>query len=262
MKPKGLLIDTTLCIGCGECIRACKEQNHLPPEGRTEERLSFRNLTVLQKREGQFIRKLCMHCEHPTCVSVCLVGALTKKESGAVAYDAKKCMGCRYCLVACPFEVPTFEWDEWNPQMRKCNLCADRIEQGLSTACAEVCPTEATLFGDRETLIAIAEARIRKHAEKYQPHVFGLFEAGGTSILYLSIVPFDMLGFSKGIGKEPPPEVSWRILQQIPNVILLGAVILGGTYWLYRRREEVAKIEAQAIEQRGHAGDNGGSSNA
>jgi formate dehydrogenase iron-sulfur subunit len=261
MKQKGLLIDTTACIGCGKCVKACKEQNNLPPGG-PEERLSYNNFTALQHKEGQFVRRLCMHCEHPSCVAVCPVGALTKKESGAVVYDADKCMGCRYCLVACPFEVPTYEWNEWNPRVRKCILCADRIEQGLQTACAAACPTEATLFGDRETLIALAEARIRKHAEKYQPQVFGLFEAGGTSVFYLSAIPFDMLGLPKGISKEAPPEVPWRILRQVPNVILLGAVVLGSTYWIYRRREEVAKIEAQAKGEKVHTENNGGSSNA
>ncbi len=261
MKEKGLLIDTTACIGCGKCVAACKAQNNLPPGG-PEDRLSSHNFTVIQQTNGQFVRKLCMHCEHPSCVAVCPVGALTKKESGAVVYDANKCFGCRYCLVACPFEVPTYEWDEWNPRMMKCNLCSDRIEKGLPTACAEACPTDATLFGNREDLIAIAEARIRKYADKYQNRVFGLSEVGGTSILYLSAIPFDMLGFSKEITEQPPPEVPWRILQQVPNVVLLGAVILGGTYWIYRRREEVAELQTQTIDDKKRAEGKGGPHNA
>lgn len=259
MTQKGLLIDVTECIGCGECVRACKEQNNLPPEGLSEEKLSFRNFTVVQEKDGQFVRKLCMHCEHPSCVSVCPVGALVKKESGAVVYDPDRCMGCRYCLVACPFEVPTYEWNEWNPRVRKCVLCADRIEDGKPTACAKACPTEATLFGDRETLIAVAEARIRKNAEKYHNQIFGLFEAGGTSVMYLSAVPFDKLGFSKGITHYAPSEIPWKILQQVPNIILLGAVFLGGSYWIFRRREEVARIE---VQEKALTEDKGGPSNA
>jgi len=259
MSHKGLLIDVTTCLGpsCGKCVVACKRENNLP-DG-IEEKLSFRSYTVLQKRDGQFVRRLCMHCEHPSCVAVCPVGALSKRETGAVVYDAGKCMGCRYCMVACPFEVPTFEWNEWNPRIRKCILCADRIEKGLVTACAEACPTEATLFGDRQTLIAIAESRIRKNAEKYQPRMFGLFEAGGTSVFYLSAVPFDILGFPKRITEEAPPELPWHILQQVPTVVLMGAFILGGSYWLYRRREEVARIEAQMKDEKGHAGTEGDS---
>ena len=251
MTQKGLLIDVTACIGCGKCVLACKEQNHLPSEGAEDDRLSYRNFTVLQKKDGQFVRKRCMHCEHPTCVSVCPVGALTKRESGAVVYDADRCMGCRYCIVACPFEVPTYEWNDWNPRVRKCVLCSDLIEKGLPTACSQACPTTATLTGNREDLIAIAEARIRKNAEKYQSKIFGLFEAGGTSVLYLSAVSFDKLGFSKDITKEALPEIPWRILQQVPNIVLLGAVVLGGSYWLFKRREEVAKIEAEVKDSAG-----------
>jgi formate dehydrogenase iron-sulfur subunit len=255
-KAKGLLIDVTQCIGCGACVQACKHQNNLPEEGSEDTRLSFRNFTVLENHNGQYVRRLCMHCEHPSCAAVCPVGAITKKETGAVVYDADKCMGCRYCLVACPFEVPTYEWYDPNPRVRKCILCADRIEEGKPTACAMACPTEATMFGDRETLIAIAEARIRKNAEKYHNKIFGLTEVGGTSVMYLSAIPFKQLGFSERITEHAPPEVPWKILQQVPNVVLLGAVFLGGSYWLYRRREEVAKLEAQ---EKGLAGTEGGS---
>jgi len=258
VSQKGLLIDVTACLGpsCNKCVVACKQQNNLP-DG-IEEKLSWRSFTVLQKQNGQYVRKLCMHCEHPSCVAVCPVGALAKKETGAVVYDVQKCMGCRYCMVACPFEVPTFEWNEWNPRIRKCTLCTGRIEQGLPTACAAACPTEATLFGDRETLIAVAEARIRRNAEKYQRRVFGLFEVGGTSVLYLSAVPFDVLGFPKKLTEEVPPEIPWHILQQVPHVVMLGAVVLGGSYWLYRRREEVAKLEAQMKAEKGHGVHEGG----
>lgn len=240
---RGLLIDVATCLGCGKCVEACRKQNGLPPGDIREQTLSTRSLTVVQKEGKHFVRKLCMHCEKPSCATVCPVGAIEKKECGAVVYDPARCMGCRYCMVACPFGVPTYEWDSPNPQMKKCVLCVDRIEQGLPTACAAACPTESTLFGDREQLIDVAAHRIRKHAQKYRPSIFGLMEAGGTSVLYLSPVSLATLGFPGALGDEAPTEIPWRILKFVPNVVLLGAVLLGGSYWLFRRREEVARSE-------------------
>jgi formate dehydrogenase iron-sulfur subunit len=249
MKRKGLLFDTTLCYGCGDCLVACRRKNGLPEYG-PHDKLDANNFTILRKENGQFIRRMCMHCELPTCATVCPVGALTKQESGAVTYDTAKCMGCRYCLVACPFEVPTFQWDEWNPQVRKCNLCADRIAQGLQPACAAACPTEATLFHDRDMLIKVAEARIREYAEKYQDRIFGLTEAGGTSVMYISSLTPESLGLPAHLADVAPSILTGRILAQVPNVVLLGSFILGSTYWLYRRREVVAAEKEQLKAQK------------
>jgi formate dehydrogenase iron-sulfur subunit len=247
IAQKGLLIDVTLCIGCGACRRACAKENNL--QGGDDDQLSFRNYTVVQKHDGFFVRKQCMHCEEPSCVSVCPVGAMTKRPSGAVVWDSDKCFGCRYCMVSCPFEIPTFEWHSYNPRVRKCILCYHRIEAGRPTACAEACPTEATVFGDRDMLIKMAMERIQSRAEKYQDHVLGLTEVGGTSVLYLSAIPFDALGFSKNILQNPPSEVTWRILEQVPNVVLLGAWLLGGFYWIYRRRQQVQEAEGRASSE-------------
>ncbi|KPL07515.1 hypothetical protein AMJ86_04325 [bacterium SM23_57] len=249
-KTKGLLIDVTLCIGCGACQEACVKEHNLP--GGDDDQLSYRNYTVIQKHGDQFVRKLCMHCETPSCVSACPVGALNKRESGAVVWDHTKCFGCRYCMISCPFEIPTFEWYSYNPRIRKCVLCYERIEAGRPTACAEACPTEATLFGDRDTLIEVATQRIRSRAEKYQDHVWGLYEVGGTSVLYLSSVPFESLSFKKDLMQSPPSEITWRILGQVPNVVLIGAWVLGGFYFLYRRRHEVKAAEAHTTEKGGH----------
>jgi formate dehydrogenase iron-sulfur subunit len=249
MQQKGLLIDVTTCIGCGACVDACNEEHGNP--GSDSDQLNSKSFTVVQQRGDSFVRKLCMHCEHPTCVSVCPVGAFSKRESGAVVWDTNKCFGCRYCMVACPWGIPTFEWDSYNPRIRKCVLCYERIEAGRPTACAEACPTEATLFGDREQLIEIAKNRIRAQAENYQDHLLGLTEVGGTSVLYLSAIPFSQLGFKKEMLQDPPPEATWRILEQVPNVLLLGGWVLGGFYWIYRRREQVQAAEAES-EKGGH----------
>ena len=249
MHEKGLLVDVTSCIGCGACVEACNKEHGNP--GSDSNQLDCRSYTVVQKHGDNFVRKLCMHCEHPSCVSVCPVGALSKRESGAVVWDTKICFGCRYCMVACPWGIPTFEWNSYNPRIRKCVLCYERIESGRPTACAEACPTEATLFGDREQLIEIAKERIRARADKYQDHVLGLTEVGGTSVFYLSAIPFSSLGFKKEMLQDPPPEATWRILEQVPNVVLLGAWVLGGFYWIYRRREQVQATEAE-MEKGGH----------
>jgi len=257
MTRKGLLFDTTLCIACGKCTEACRRRNQLPQEG-AHDKLDANNFSILQQQNGQYLRRMCMHCEIPTCATVCPVGAIQKQESGAVIYDADKCMGCRYCLVACPFEVPAFEWNEWNPRVRKCDMCADRIEQGQQPACSAACPMEANLFGDREQLITIAENRIRERAETYHNQIFGLYEAGGTSVMYISTVDSASLGLPDNLSDAPPSILTGRILAQVPNIVVMGSFILSGTYWLYRRREAVAAEKEQLKAEKEAAGRSGG----
>src|SRR5262245_31078845 len=156
----GLLFDQTRCIGCGACRAACKEQNDLPLP--IEERTTAYTWTVVEKEAGGYIRRLCFHCLEPTCASVCPVGALFKTAEGPVVYDPAKCIGCRYCIMACPFGVPKYQWDRAVPVVAKCTLCADRVAEGLATACATVCPTGATMFGERDALVAEARNRIRE----------------------------------------------------------------------------------------------------
>ena len=161
----GLLFDATRCIGCGACSSACKEQNKLP--GPVEEQLTAYTWTTVQPKEGLNVRRMCMHCEVPTCASVCPVAALQKTPEGPVVYDAKRCMGCRYCMMACPFEIPKYQWDRPVPVVGKCIMCAGRLKEGKPTACAEACPAEATIFGKREDLIWEARTRLReKHGSR------------------------------------------------------------------------------------------------
>ncbi len=248
---KGLLIDLTLCIGCGACVEACKKQNNLP--GKVDPILTDKTWATLETHkvasgEEIYVRRLCMHCEQPACASVCPVGAFTKTETGAVVYDRKKCIGCRYCMVACPFSVPKYEWDKALPFVQKCILCYDLIKEGEQTACAKVCPTEATLFGDRETLLETAKRRIRTNPEKYVPYIYGEQEVGGTSVMYLSSVPFEQLSFRTDLIKKPLPSLTWGVMTLVPNIITLGGFALFGTWWIINRRIKLAKEQVELEE--------------
>jgi len=238
-----ILYDSTMCVGCRECEKACAARWKLPYNDRIarEEQISAHKLTAIQTHGERYSRRLCMHCGEPACASVCPVGALQKTALGPVIYDETKCIGCRYCMLACPFQVPTYEWGSRTPRVRKCDLCYERVAAGKPTACAEACPTGATTCGDRDQLIA--EARRRITADQYYKKIYGVQEAGGTSVLFLSAVPFEQLGLKTNLPNEPLPLLTWRALSVVPDVVSAGAVLLGGVYWITHRREKVAAAE-------------------
>ncbi len=242
MFRRAILVDVTKCIGCGSCVEACQKANHQPAH--EAKRFSEDSFTYLMDRGGDvYVRRLCMHCEQPTCVSVCPVGALRKTPSGPVTYDPQRCMGCRYCMMACPFGVPTYEWHSAMPRVRKCEMCAGRGEAG--PACAEACPTGATKTGERAALIEEARARIATDPKTYHSHVFGVSEAGGTDVLYVGPKGPAELGLPALAVDGPLPVLTWRVLQHVPDVGLFGSVFLGGMYWLTKRKNEVAEAERQ-----------------
>jgi formate dehydrogenase iron-sulfur subunit len=235
----GILTDVTRCVGCRACVYACKEINDLPRDD--AHMLNSGTWTVVEGRGGLNVRRQCMHCLDPACVSVCPVGALQKRPEGPVTYDESACMGCRYCMVACPYRVPKYEWDDPLPRMQKCILCFDqRVSRGKQPACTEACPAQATMFGERKDLIREARARIQRNPERYVDHIYGLEEAGGTSVLYLSSLPFARLGFPMKLEKQPYPRLIWSILSTIPDIVVTGGVVMLGLWWIINRRVELA----------------------
>jgi formate dehydrogenase iron-sulfur subunit len=244
---RGLLFDATLCIGCGACYQACRERNGLPagPADFREEVLSESTYTTVSPRGGRFVRQLCMHCRVPTCVASCPVGALEKTPLGPVVYREQRCIGCRYCVQACPFSIPRYEWSARLPRVRKCDLCADRLAAGLPNACASVCPTGATKAGARAELLVEARGRIERAPTRYFPHVYGEREAGGTAVLLIADRPLEELGYPSGLGGDPIPILTWNVLSQVPRFAVAAGIGLAGLWWITQRREEVARAEQE-----------------
>lgn len=235
---KALLLDFTRCIGCQACEQACADEHGLttnPPE----DRLTADNYTVVLQHGNQYYRQMCMHCETPTCESVCPVAALEKTDAGPVIYHPDKCIGCRYCMTACPFQIPKYEWDKPVPAIQKCIMCSERVEEGQETACSWVCPTGACRFGDRDKLIALAHRRMEAFPDRYVQYLYGEHEVGGTGVLMLSGVPFEELGFRMDLGEIPLPDLTWTIMSKIPNVVITGSLILGGISWIINRRMDI-----------------------
>lgn len=244
-----LLIDVSRCIGCGACVSACKFQHDLAwredqPWLGPEAVLASANWTAVrtaepageQGREIRYVKNQCMHCLEPACASACPVKALRKQPLGAVTYDVNLCIGCRYCLMACPFGVPTFEWDRPISKVSKCNLCFERVSRGEATACAAACPVGAIRFGPRGELLDEARRRIEADPARYQRHIYGETEVGGTSVLYISDVPFSKLGLVQGLPDRPIPDYTWQESRLIPPVAAgVGALLIA----LYLRRRRV-----------------------
>ena len=243
---KAILYDSTMCIGCRLCEKACAEHHNLPYDDDVakEEKLSAHKLTAVTTHGDKFMRRFCMNCVSPTCASVCPVAALKKSALGPVTYDASRCIGCRYCMFACPYQVPTYQWNSRLPVVKKCDMCADRVAAGMPTACAEACPTGATKFGHRDELIAEARQRLSSATPgQYYPKIYGLEEVGGTSMLLLAAVPFEDLGVKVSLPHEPMPLLTWHALSEIPSIVSVFGVLLGGVWWISHRKEEVAAAE-------------------
>jgi formate dehydrogenase iron-sulfur subunit len=292
---KTTLIDITKCIGCRACQVACKQWNDRDgEETQLEYNLGFQNpatlsaktLTLITYHELPdeqapgglhylFTMRRCLHCLEPACASACPTTALGRRADGPVIYDADQCIGCRYCIWACPWGVPTAEWDSLTPKIQKCTHCADRSDQpaplarngqGLTDqesrqyraeivtpACVKACPADCLQFGTRDEMLQVAHNRISDHPDKYVDHIYGEKEAGGTSVLYLSSVPFENLGFPN-VGDKSYPKFSAAALHAVPPAIIAVGALLGGTFALLKRRASAIakKQSAQSNESDDH----------
>lgn len=248
----GMLYDTTKCIGCKTCVVACAEANGLEPDTESwgeglyqapeDLNAHTKNIIKLYKdpdsERRSYVKKQCMHCIDPACVGACMIGALQKREHGIVTWDGSRCIGCRYCQMACPFNVPAFEWKKRNPKIIKCELCNHRLAEGKEPACCDVCPTGAVIYGEYTDLLAEARRRLAESPGRYVDKIYGEHDAGGTQVLYLSHVPFEDLGFTLS-DPEPVPElartVQHGVYQGFVAPVALYAV-LGAVMWRNRKR--------------------------
>jgi formate dehydrogenase iron-sulfur subunit len=253
----GILIDTTRCVGCKSCQVACKVANGLPTDDRpvalsptTLTIVDFRNIsTKVDQPEIKPVKRQCMHCQDAACVSVCPVGALYKTEKGFVAYDADKCIGCRYCMVACPFGVPKYDWNSPNPKINKCALGCMANGQRNTPACVQACPQKALYYGDRQELLTIARSQIANNPGKYINHIYGANELGGTGVMYLANASFDQLGFRTDLPNEPLPNLTWAAQEKIPAVLASVFALLSGIAWWTHRAEAKKMVEVPVETQ-------------
>jgi Fe-S-cluster-containing dehydrogenase component len=202
-------------------------------------------------KQPLFAKKQCNHCLEPACASACFVKAFKKTPEGPVVYNPKLCVGCRYCMIACPFEIPSYQYDNaFSPVVTKCTLCYPRIKKGLLPGCVESCPTEALVFGKRSELLKVARKRISNHPDKYVDHIYGEHEMGGTQWLYLSNVAYDQVGMREDLGTTSAPELTKGALGAVPMVVGLWPVLLTGIYAINKRKEKIAAQEQQtAVEK-------------
>ncbi len=254
-----VLFDATLCIGCRKCEWACNEQNDLPNEtfASFDDKTVFDNIremtpdkfTVVNRYDVEehdkpiYIKKQCMHCSQPACASACLTEAMKKTEEGPIIWRGNKCMGCRFCMLSCPFDIPKFEYNSANPRIAKCTMCYDRIVEGDKPACVSICPTEAIIFGRRSVLLDEAKRRIFTEPDRYVNSVFGDGEAGGTDWLYISPVPFEKIGFKKDMSLEAYNEPTKGFLYSVPFVFVLWPAMLLGLYNANKDKVEVTDGE-------------------
>jgi Fe-S-cluster-containing dehydrogenase component len=231
-ESMGILVDTTRCIGCLTCEIACVEAHQdqgleFPDDidFSVERTTSETQWTVVNRYEtdkGEVFRKTqCMHCLQPACASACLTRAMHKTPAGPVAWDVDKCMGCRFCMLSCPFDVPKFEYDSPMPRIQKCTMCWDRVAEGGVPACVENCPEGALTFGPRSELLDEARHRIYTEPDKYVHHIYGEDEVGGTGYLYLSAVPFEQLGLRTNLATTAYPAFTREFLYGVPVVLTL-----------------------------------------
>jgi Fe-S-cluster-containing dehydrogenase component len=240
----GMLYDATKCIGCQSCVAACAEANQLEPDTRLDPihqaprdlNYTTKNIIKLYKpadgKSYSYVKQQCVHCVDPACVAGCMFKGLKKDpKTGIVTWNSKLCVGCRYCEISCPYHIPKFQWEGFNPKIVKCELCKERLAVGQQPACTSVCPAKAVIFGSRSDLLAEAKNRIKQNPGKYyQDRVFGEREGGGTQVLYLSHVPFENLGLPQLPDESVPSKyLKWqkRVYSYLAVPVVLYASMVG-----------------------------------
>jgi len=248
---KGMFVDTSICTGCKACQVACKEWNGLDPEPSHFNGDPFKGgiainftgnsydntgkLSATDWRHVRFIEQFsdrdqgrwlfmsdsCKHCNDAGCLNACPVKAIVRTDLGNVFIQQEACIGCKYCIPACPFGV--ISYSEKTKTVQKCTLCNDRISNGLGTACAKACPTGSILFGDVADLQFKANARLTqlKALGQNKANIYGLSEAGGLNVFYL------LLDKPSVYGQPENPVVPQRRLALNSVVTVVGAALMG-----------------------------------
>jgi formate dehydrogenase iron-sulfur subunit len=260
---RGVLVDTTKCIGCRACEAACAEANTLPGPAMLDEAAVFAKprttattaFTVVNRAAAapaRFVKQQCMHCVEPACASACLARALDKTPTGPVVYHKDRCLGCRYCMVACPFGVPKYEYEKAMPYVTKCTFCADRQARGEAPACTSVCPSGALTFGSRNELLEVARERLYAKGSPYVRHIYGENEVGGTSWMYITDIPIEKLGLPTDVGSYAYSSLTQASLAAVPFVLTLWPPLLMGIYSFSKRRNEVEAHDRDPREEADH----------
>lgn len=256
------LIDLTKCTGCRGCMVACKQWNQLEAEEteffsgegyQNPAAMSEHTFTLIKFRDYErngrhafsFYKEMCMHCDDAACISVCPVNAFYKTPEGPVIYNAKRCIGCRFCMVGCPFNVPTYEWSKGLPLVTKCDGCYSRIREGLNPACVTACPT-AIDYGPRDEMLKLANERLKNFPDLYVDEIYGKDEAGGTNVFYLSSEPYEELGFQMVTDRSLPSH-TWPALRLVPSIFVTVGAGLSALAWFNHRKDRIAEEKLDAV---------------
>ncbi|WP_418790454.1 4Fe-4S dicluster domain-containing protein [Phosphitispora sp. TUW77] len=246
MAELAMYIDVTRCTGCRGCQVACKQWNELPAAktvfsgsyenpprigGDTWTKVRFFEKEDAGKVRFLFRKEQCMHCSEPSCAAVCAAGAIKKTDNGMVLFNDDRCVGCKNCVVACPFHVIGFSKETGSS--RKCRLCYERIENDMEPACVKACPTGAVSFGDRRQMLAQAKQRVSVLYNKgVNAQVYGENELGGLHVIYV----LDDEPEVYGLPANPEVATAGLFSNWLHALLGVGVVALAPFWLIFRER--------------------------